>query len=251
MNISVILSKSKNLVSSVIRRGPSLCSGQPLLYGFFALGMIGIFWTFFEDFGIGESGYNFLGKTKKVTLSPGEPVLQTFTARENNIHQIRIVLGNASIRRGEHIEFQLMDETCTKILAAIDFLEEPKKHGAYTIFPFPAIPDSKGKSYCFSTTYFANEKRKEDKPYISATEKPDPAFTDRMFYDSNKGKFYENQTLFFRPAYTRGSLYADLSNFLNRLSQYKPEFLKGWPILAIFLLLIIGSFALSIRIIRL
>lgn len=217
----------------------------------FLSGMAAIFLVFLADFGLGESGYNFFGKTKKVTLSPGLPVSQTFTARENGLYQVRVVLGNASISRGEHIEFQLMDEACTKILATVDFPGEPRKQGAYTVFPFPAIPDSGGKRYCFAATYFADENRKGDKPYISATEKPDPTFADRVLYDSNKGKSYESQTLFLRPAYTEGLFHADLGKFLDRLSQYKPEFLKGWPIVAIFSLLVVGSLALGIRIIRL
>lgn len=218
---------------------------------FFTLGVVGIFWTFLADFGIGESGYNFLGKTKKVTLSHGMPVSQTFTAHENGLHQVRVVLGNASIRRGEHIGFQLMDESCTAEIASTDFSEEPRKQGAYTVFPFPTIPDSEGKRYCFVATYFSDENRKGDKPYLSATDVPDPVFADRTLTDSNKGKTYESHSLFLRPAYTEGSLRADLGTLLDRLSQYKPGFLKGWPIAVLFSIVVIGSVALGIRIIRL
>lgn len=222
-----------------------------ILIAMFLLGVVGIFWTFLSDFGIGESGYNFLGKTKKVTLSPGMPVSQTFTARENGLHQVRVVLGNASIRRGEHIGFQLMDEACATGIASVDFSGKPGKQGAYTVFPFEAISDSMGKRYCFVATYSSDENRKGDKPYLSATDDPDPAFADRTLVDSNKGKAYESYSLFLRPAYTEGSLRADLGTLLDRLSQYKPGFLKGWPITALFTILVIGSITLGIRIIRL
>lgn len=226
-------------------------SGKVILIMIFLLGIVGIFWTFLSDFGIGESGYNFLGKTKKVTLSPGMPVSQTFTAHENGLHQVRVVLGNASIRRGEHIGFQLMDEACATEIASVNFSGEPGKQGAYTVFPFEAISDSMGKRYCFVATYFSDENHKGDKPYLSATDDPDPAFSDRTLVDSNKGKTYESHSLFLRPAYTGGSLRADLGTLLDRLSQYKSGFLKGWPIAAIFTILVIGSIALGIRIIRL
>ncbi|MBP9751310.1 MAG: hypothetical protein KBD19_00425 [Candidatus Moranbacteria bacterium] len=222
-----------------------------LLTTIFLLGIVGIFWTFLSDFGIGESGYNFLGKTKKVTLSPGMPVSQTFTAHENGLHQVRVVLGNASIRRGEHIGFQLKDEACDTEIASISFSGEPGKQGAYTVFPFESISDSMGKRYCFVATYFSDENRKGGKPYLSATDAPDPAFSDRTLVDSNKGKTYESHSLFLRPAYTEGSLRADLGTLLDRLSQYKPGFLKGWPIAALFTILVVGSIALGIRIIRL
>lgn len=221
-----------------------------LLITIFLFGIVGIFWTFLSDFGIGESGYNFLGKTKKVTLSPGMPASQTFTAHENGLHQVRVVLGDADIRRGEHIGFQLMDEACATEIASVDFSGEPSKQGAYTVFPFEAISDSMGKRYCFVATYFSDENRKGDKPYLSATDDPDPTFSDRTLIDSNKERTYESHSLFLRPAYTEGSLSADLDTLLDRLSQYKPGFLKGWPIAALFTILVVGSIALGIRIIR-
>lgn len=221
-----------------------------LLTGFIA-GLMGIFGTFLTHFGLGESDYNFLGKTKKVTLAPGMPVFQTFTAKKDNLHQVRFVLGNVSLRHGEHIDLALMDGACTQIIATGEFDTEPTKQGAYTVFSFPPIPTSRDTRYCFAATFFSDNSKKGEKPHLSATDIPDPIFSDRTLTDSNKGKTYDSHTLFLRPAYTKGSLQADLGSLLERLSQYKPEFLKGWPIVFLFIILLVGSIGLGIRIIRL
>jgi hypothetical protein len=209
-----------------------------ILSAVFLMGIIGILWTFFAGFGLAESEYNFLGKTKKITLSPGTPVTQTFTAHRNNLTQIRFVLGKADIDRDERFEFRLMDEACQETLVLKTLRSEPRSQGAYTVFAFPAIADSENKRYCFSVVYFSDENHKGDKPYLSATDNPDSIFPDRILTDTNKNKVYPSQTLFLRPAYTEGSLPSDLSGFTERLAQYKPEFIKEYiPILGIILLL--------------
>lgn len=220
-----------------------------MLFTLFLLGVIAIFGTFLASFDLGESGYNFLGKTKKVTLSPGAPVTQTFIAHENGLSQVRFVMGNVHLSGNDSLEFRLMDEACQNTLAADTFYRRPQKQGTYTVFSFPELPDSQGKPYCFAAMYFSDESRKGEKPYLSAMDTPDPTFADRTLTDTNKNKVYPSQTLFLRPAYTSGTLTGDLWNLIERLSQYKPGFLKGWSIAILFTILIIGSIALAYRLV--
>lgn len=220
-----------------------------ILFSLFLLGIVGIFWTFLGNFGLGESGYNFLGKTKKVTLSPGAPVTQTFTAHDNGLSQVRFVMGNVELQNNDFLEFRLLNETCSDTIAVKKFDTKPGEQGAYTVFAFPTISDSLGKTYCFSATYLSDEDRKGEKPYLSATDVPDPLFADRTLTDTNKNRVYPSQTLFLRPAYTNGSLSGDLWNLIERLSQYKPAFLKGWSIVALFTILFVGSITLVYRLV--
>lgn len=222
---------------------------KEILFTVFLIGVVAIFWTFLASFGLGESGYNFLNKTKKVTLSPGAPVTQTFTAHENNLSQVRFVMGNVILENNDFLEFRLLNETCSDTIAVKKYDTKPNEQGAYTVFAFPAIPDSLEKTYCFSATYLSDENRKGEKPYLSATDVPDPIFSDRTLTDTNKNRVYPSQTLFLRPAYTSGSLSDDLSHLIDRLSQYKPVFLKGWSIIVLFTVLIIGSIALTHRLV--
>lgn len=223
---------------------------KQVLFTVFLFGIIGIFWSFLSDFGIGESGYNFLGKTKKITLSPEEPVTQAFTAHENNLSQIHFVMNNANIKNDDYLEFQLMDGTCHDTITTKRFHSKPNKQGTYSIFEFAPIANSKDTRYCFSATYFSAENRKGEKPYLSATDVSDPLFSDRTLTDSNKNRVYPNQTLFLRPVYTSGSLIKDISELLQRVSQFKPLFLTETTILLIFCSLLVGTLLLAIRIVR-
>ncbi len=222
---------------------------KEILFAIFLLGIVAIFSTFLASFGLGESGYNFLGKTKKVTLSPDAPVTQTFTAHENNLSQVRFVMGNVNLQNDDRIEFRLMTDGCLNTIATSDFHGKPSEQGAYTVFAFPSLTDSLYQYYCLAVTYFSNEDRKGEKPYLSATDVPNPIFSDRTLTDTNKNKVYPGRTLFLRPAYTSGSLTGDFSRLVERLSQYKPAFLKGWSIVALFTILVVGSIALAYRIV--
>ena len=220
-----------------------------ILFMLFLFGIVAIFWAFLSNFGLGESGYNFLGKTKKVTLSPGAPITQTFTAHEKNLSQIRVACGNVNLRTGETIEHSIMDENSQETLTTTVFKKKPLEQGTYTVFSFPPIQDSKDKKFCFMATYLSEENRKGDKPYLAAIDEPSTTFSDRTLTDTNRNKVYESQTLFLRPAYTSGTLSGDLSRLVDRLSQYKPDFFKGWPIVILFMILIVGSIALAFRIV--
>lgn len=216
---------------------------KEILFVIFLLGLAGIFWTFLANFGLGESGYNFLGKTKRISLSEA-PVTQTFTAHENNLHQIHVVLGNADIRSDESLVFRLMDETCRTIIASARFSTEPNQQGIYTLFSFPPIADSENQRYCFSATY-SSDKKRDNTPYLSATDHPDAAFSDRTLTEIRKNKTYEHQTLFLRPVYTTGSLLGNLWALVERLSQYKPDFFKDWSIVTLFGIFLAGTIALA------
>jgi hypothetical protein len=204
----------------------------------FVTGLILIIGIFFINFGLQESSYNFLGKTKKITLDVGLPVTQTFTSRRNGMNQIRIPIGNSSLHLQESILFELLDENCATPLAASRFYAWSADWHGYYAFAFPAIPESRDKSYCFRATFSSDKNLKGEKPTIAATQDPEERFSDRVLTDANKNKRYPGQTLFLRPAYTTGTVSGDISVFIDRMSQYKPWFFKGyflvtWGILSI------------------
>ena len=217
-----------------------------ILFTLFLFGCAWITVHFLSIFAIPESEYNFLGTTKTVSLAPGKPVMQYFTARQNNLNQIRVVTGKwNNIQHDEFVLFELADANCETAIASKKMTQSVQKQGAYTIFSFPIIPHSAGKKFCFRATFVANEPRTKGKPALAATNNPDPKLNDRILVDTNKNKICEGQTLKLRPAYTNGSLLSNLHELLGRISQYKPALLKGWPIGTIFLLVIFGSVALA------
>lgn len=194
-----------------------------------------------------ESHYTFNGKTKKVTLNPDMPVSGIFTAARDGMSQVNIPLGNSDIRWNEEILFELLDGECRETIATTVYTTWTPHFFTYFPFRFAPLPDSAGRQYCLRATFSSPENRKGDKPYLSATDDPDPEFLDRSFTDWGKGKTYPGQTLFLRPAYADGSMWRNLGALENRLSQYKPALFKGnFLFLALILIVLSGIFGILI-----
>lgn len=222
---------------------------KTILFGFIAILALFCFY-FLKNLAIPESQYNFLNKTKKITLHSGKPVTQTFTALENHLAQIRFAVDNLSFPREASLELTLLDATCSQTLHQQVLTSAPSRQGAYTLFSFSPIADSAGHSYCFRVLYTNHREKKGEKPALLATDEPYQYFNDRILTDQFNEKSYPGQTLFLRPAYSSGSLIKDLAELENRLSQYKPGYAKGW-ILTIGLIFLLGSIGLGSFIISL
>ncbi len=223
-------------------------SQNKILLAALLIGTIFLFIRFFSYLSFPESDYNFLGKDKKVKLDPKTSIMQIFEAKENGLDQIKIVMGNIDrLPLNESVLLELRDPQCEQVLAedTINWLTESPK--IYYRFRFPRIDDSIGKKYCLKISYEANTKRGGERPSIAVSD--DDQFSDRAYTDTSNGKTYIGRTLQIRPSYSEGSLTGNLIRLENRLSQYKPEFIKGW-ILTIGFLMILGSVLLGIIVIR-
>ncbi len=187
-----------------------------------------------------ESSYNFLGKTKKITLAPGSPVTQTFTTQDNNLNQIRFIINNLHLQKNDSLINRLLDSECKNEIRKKIFTQTPPEQSAYSIFSFEPISDSQGKQFCFEVTFQTKSEKRSGWPTLSATTEPSKVFSDRQLTDTNKGEVYSQQTLFLRPAYTSDSILGNLWKLTERLSQYKPAMFKGWG-----LIFLVGTFVLG------
>lgn len=205
----------------------------------FVLGLISILGNFFVNLSLPDSSYNFLGKTREVKLDPGKPVTQLFTAENNYLNQVKIIIGNLHLLPGEKIVFELADVYCENAVAHDTYQFFNLAPHIYYRFNFRKIPDSQGEIYCLQVTYLSPFDRDSDKrPFIEATRDEEEPFRGWSYYDEGNQKIYENRTLKIRPAYGTGSFWSDLAMLNNRLSQYKPGLIKGLilPLLSIFIL---------------
>lgn len=208
----------------------------------FVAGLVWISGAFFANLSFPDSSYNFLGETKKAKLDPGKPVTQTFRAEENNLNQVKIMVGNTGLWPTERIVLELADVSCDTVLATetIDFLM-PDPH-IYYHFNFPAIPDSQGATYCLRTTYFSGWDRGDKRPYLSASE--GESFVDWSYTNEGNHRTYENRTLQLRPAYGTENFSGDMERLLDRLSQDKPWFLREAALVTLFGVFLAGTFVL-------
>jgi hypothetical protein len=205
-------------------------------------GLVWIFGAFLANLSLPDSSYTFLGTSGKAKLDPGKPITQTFEAKRDHLDQIKVMIGNTGLWPTEKVVFELADSTCEHITASntMTFLT-PDPH-IYYHFNFPAIPDSSSKRYCFRATYFSRFDRGGDRPYLATSE--DEQFAGWAYYNTGNDRFYEDRTLQIRPAYGTGSLLGDLSALVDRMSQYKPGFMKESALIFVFSVFMLGTLAL-------
>src|SRR3989344_1712630 len=203
-----------------------------LLTLLFISGLVWIFGAFFINLSFPDSSYNFLGSSGKAKLDPKKPITQTFTAQENNLNQIKIIVGNFNLTPQESIDFELADVSCESTVAKQSITYLTLDPHIYYHFNFPLIADSAGQTYCLKITYFSPVDRGIKRPYIATSD--GEQFRGFSYTNEGNQRIYENKTLQMRPSYGTGSVLGDLHQLNNRISQYKPMFVKGWTLTFLF-----------------
>lgn len=174
-----------------------------------------------------DSSQNFLGDTKRAELSASGPITQVFTADRNGLEGFQIFMGDTDLGLGERIDFVLADPSCQKVFARTsrNIFSFPVTRD--TRFIFPPLLSSANTAYCLSIEYHPGFIKKKERPYIRVAE--EESYKDLSYTDHGKGKAYPGRTLQIRPLYAPEA--ADLPDRIealeNRLSQYKPAFMKG------------------------
>ena len=218
---------------------------QKILLGAFIIGLGSIILGFSSQLHFSDSDYNFLGNKDRARLAIDKPLSQVFTAQENNLSEVKIHIGGIDLWPGEALVFELRDESCSKTVATDRWTPLEPKPLNYTRFTFNRVPESADNKYCAYITYTSPYDRKSnDAPYINTND-----FDGRNYTSVSKKKIYENETLQLRPAYSTDSYLSDIWRLIERMSQFKPEFVKGFPLLLLFGFVVVGGFFLGLWII--
>ncbi len=194
-----------------------------LLIGTAAVGLF----AFMNQLHFPDSSKNFLGDTKRAELSANGPITQAFLANQDNLEGFQIFMGDTELGLGERIDFALLDASCNTVLyrSSRTMFSLPATRDIR--FTFPTLPRSLDTAYCLSIEYRPGLAKRKDRPYIRVTE--DEQSKDSSYTDHGKGKAYPGRTLQIRPFYApqEGSIANRVEAIENRLSQYKPAFIKG------------------------
>ena len=174
-----------------------------------------------------------LEKGEKIKLDEAGAA-QTFLASRNGLSGINILFGGSQIKNGGTLVFTLLDVNCQrKIFETKTFVTSLGADDAIR-FPFAPIPDSKGKTLCFTAQFEPKEGSKKAALFVIPNTLPEETLSLSL-----NGTVRPNESLSFRPLYQNKTLIADLVELDQRISQYKPWFLKG-AFLASIALLSIG-----------
>lgn len=202
-----------------------------------------IFTLFFSGLSFSDSSFNFLGKKDSQRLKKEIGVHQNFTATEDGLTEVKLAIGNLHLLPGEQIRFELRNQECSQILATDSWNVFQPKPKTYLRFHFDRIADSQGKEYCAFIMYSSPFDRKSSTAPRITTEKIEGV----QYYVGTEAQ--ENETLYLRSGYQEETLWQNIWRLIERMSQYKPEWIKGTPLLSLISAILLGSFFLCLWII--
>jgi len=200
-------------------------SSKKILLVFFAIMMFAVFFKFFSILSFTDPEM-VLEKGETIKLKARNTLTQKFVANRDNLLKIRFLLSKTGINDGDAVKIQIADENCSDVIRegilvpsflAVDNLFE---------FQFDKIPNSNGKTFCIKATF----------------EPQDPKAKAIKFFSKKD----DSSSLCIRPAYKNNAWQQDVSELNQRMSQYKPWFLKHFYLYAISTLFILLSFAIVI-----
>ncbi len=217
----------------------------------FVITAIGIFSAFLGQFifRLSFPDINIVRKDEKIKLYPYSPLAQKFTASGNNLSRIKFMMGDYELKNKEKIKLQLADETCRKIIREDALNVSDFDSDNYYVFDFSKINDSRDKTYCFLLTFEPKNKDTTKKPRVAVSQSSEFPFISLAELDSERA--YPGQSLAMKPAYKNENLRQDLEELNQRISQYKPWFLKKYHLASIFTAFIALSLILIVILITL
>lgn len=162
-----------------------------------------------------------LEKGEKIKLDESG-AQQIFTASRDGLSGVNILFGGSNIKNGGTLSLSLLEADCATSI------REEKRHlttlnaDNSTDFLFSRIPDSGGKTVCIHIRFTPEKGSKKAALFVI----PDTLPNEKGALSINK-EARPGESIAFRPVYRNGNLIADLTELNQRISQYKPWFLKG------------------------
>jgi len=210
-----------------------------------AIMFIVIFGKFFSIIAFPDSNV-VLSKGELFQMKPASSLTQTFAANRDNLMKIEFLLRAPGLQKGDVVKMEIANETCANVIRQGELQKSFLGSDNLYDFQFSKIPDSNGKIYCLKATLQKNSSSKFIRFFMMENKNPQFTLTDMS--NSNNT---DNQSLSMRSAYRNDTLSQDMSELSQRISQYKPWFLKHFYLDAIAILFVVLSIGLVIVLILL
>jgi hypothetical protein len=188
-------------------------------------------------------------KGTKINIDFNKSLTQNFVADWNGLSRIEILFASPrkeDAKSGAAVLLQLADNTCSKVIREKSAnLADFSSDEAYS-FKFSKIPDSSGKEYCLKLTSKTGKTKSKKVEVFTISNPPQSSLSMK---NNATGEETKNQSLSMRPAYKNSNIFGDIKELDQRMSQYKPWFLKGfylYSIVFLFILLTIGILVIFI-----
>lgn len=185
--------------------------------------------TFFHGLGFPDSAWP-LDKGERVTLSAGATLTQTFTSSRDHLRQIEILFGKFTLQGDDQLTLELRDSTCSTTLAETTLADRSFDSEHTYTFVFDPLEHSKDQTYCLALLFDSQRTIEKSKaPRLFTDQRAQaPSYILAEKDVITPGIF----PLAIRPGYSNSSLINTLNELIDRISQYKPAFLKDGVVTA-------------------
>lgn len=183
-----------------------------------------------------------------VKLRAKETLTQKFVANRDNLMKVEFLLSAEGIKfeNKDKVKMQLADADCQKPIRTGELQESFLNSSNLHEFSFSKVENSKDKTYCLIATFEPSDGKGKAIQFFVFENKA----SEFLPKNTTTGEDSSNP-LSIRPVYVNDNVWQDLSELNQRMSQYKPFFLKHYYLVAISILFIILSIATVIILITL
>lgn len=185
----------------------------------FFLGLIS--YNFFHDLSFSDTAWP-LGKGDKIKIAASSTIDQKFTANRDGLSGAEILFGNANLDGGADLTLKVYDESCSNILRTSSYFAPAIASDETEIFSFERINDSNNKIYCLNLSFQPKKNNRTGSIFIV----PNTRLENISLSINNQD--YSGKSLSMQPIYRNSNLWQDLGELNQRISQYKPWFLKHY-----------------------
>ncbi len=185
--------------------------------------MLGIFWRFSTLLYFPQAG-NFLEKETLAKLHPQESLQQSFIVPDGNLAKLEFIMRSPGIKPGDKVLVKILDAPCQKNIRQGFLTDSFLSSNNLYDFSFPIIPDSQNKTYCLDITFQPQSSTAKSLQFFYRAE------DGSQFKNTSTGEDFPDQTLSLRFVYKNPSLWKNLVELDQRISQYKPTLLKSFPL---------------------
>ena len=182
-----------------------------------------------------------LEKGEKAKIS--SEIVQKFQADRDGLTRIKILFGSSDVAPGGKFDFKIYQENCQDIVRKTTLEITSLDSENTTDFIFSKIKNSKNKIFCFKLSYTQKKGGKKTNVFINENSMEQNKFL------SVNGEEKKDQSLAMRPAYRNENIFQDFIELNQRISQYKPFFLKHYFLWFIIIGFIILSLTLIVMLI--
>lgn len=192
-----------------------------LTFLFISLGLIWFY--FFGRLSFSDTDWPIKEKSRYL-FAYNHQLLQKFTADRNNLSQIKIFFPDSEIEIEDYLQLKLMDDNCRETLRENNLSIHKIDSEEPVSFLFDKLSDSRDKVFCLSVSFISETAGK--KVDVNLTKNPAPGSIS-LFSTSRQGEI-KNKALMMRPVYVNNNIWQDMQELNQRISQYKPWFLKHY-----------------------